>query len=252
MLPPTTSAKPKSFLRSARLNALNWAYTSARLYNHDSLSDFEILQASYAYLTIDPEPGNRTRAHSKIVLSHITGEMIPVAGSDYSQSAEYNGDSGGKMRHFAAIRPEVLATTAVVHLVGTHTAIARATQPELFAERDVTIGLHQIRYNTRGLEPSFSSPVGPHSDDEPFVAVILIAVSSNLTGDGNYLWPGVRTSRTRYACSARSTPFCSAVKRCTESGSWPAPMGSQHSVMCCSSPSPSSRPHMPQFAAKPP
>jgi len=185
--PVRATNRPELLSAICQMGALNWAFTTKDLYDPAALRDFPAVQASYHALPPDPEPGNRLRAHSRFSLSHETGELLLMDGSDYSQSAEYNDDSGGKVRHFAAVSQEVLASSTLHHLIQIYEIIARATQPQLFAERDVTIGVHQIRYAPCGLAPAYSNPIVPHRDDERIVVVLLSSVSQNMAGDQNYL-----------------------------------------------------------------
>lgn len=167
------------------LNTVNFAVTSGNLYDAEALSDLSVIADSFNSLAADPRPGNRRRAHSKLLLTQAD-TLIVCEFSAYAQANNY--DAPNELREFSPIEGPVLITVALRHLILRHAMIARLCRPGYFIG-DLHVGLHTIRYECVGLGVSFSSPIGPHSDDEPYVVVILID-RVGIDADTNYVVPG--------------------------------------------------------------
>lgn len=147
------------------------------------------LQESYYRLSKDNSHGARFRAHSRFRYSE-NGLELTDSGY-YAQSSSYNDEDGGKLREFQPIENDVANSTALRHLVERDIELSMHAKQIDFGQR-VNIGIHQIRYCGSSENPSYSSPLWLHKDDEPLVFIHLINLSGNAVGGDNLIARGLR------------------------------------------------------------
>ena len=151
--------------------------------NRDFLED---MQETYANLSKDPSPGNRYRAYACYDWLPNQQKFVKQNSTQYFQSKEYNYVDGGKIREFDPIPDGYLNNPILKALIEKDVELAKQTSIIDF-ESKFQMGLHQIRYNAQGTEPSYSSPVWLHRDDEPLVFVHLFNLSQNVLGGDNLI-----------------------------------------------------------------
>lgn len=142
--------------------------------------------ATFDKLEKDPAPGNRYRAYTRFYWDQANGSAIKDENNDYSQSPEYNYMDGGKIRKFAPICNEFLLNPVIQQLMANNIEIAKGSNIVNF-DSSLEIGLHQIRYQAKSSEASYSSPPWLHRDDEPLVFVHLFRLSNNVIGGDNLI-----------------------------------------------------------------
>ena len=139
-----------------------------------------IMQNGYHYLKPDPYGPERKRAYLKLDLDVATGTMEASADQSYSQTYKANDIDGGKVRHFEPMPDELVGSVVFQRLVA---GFVKKMLSAFDIKLDVAkVGVHAVRYETVEGQPSFSSPIWLHKDDEPVVFVTVIDETEGLIG----------------------------------------------------------------------
>ncbi|XYH95060.1 2OG-Fe dioxygenase family protein [Sorangium sp. So ce1128] len=149
------------------------------------------LRATYRKLPADPRSSCRTRAHSRLAWRADVGRYELQQHRGYSQSAAYNDLDGGIVRQFEPLSDAFLSSPVFQRLVDLDRCVVDASG--LIDRGAYDIGLHQIRYRASVDEPSYSSPLWLHRDDETIVFIHLLDLSPNAIGGDNLVAPNART-----------------------------------------------------------
>lgn len=161
-----------------------WAVISQGFYALQESEKAE-LQTSYGVLNRDPYGDTRCRSYFKATLDVDSGRLTRAEDQTYSQTYKANPLDGGKVRVFDAIGDDVLAMIAFRRLIMANVALMMASY--VFKKRQVTIGVHMVRYHAELGRPTFSSPIWLHKDDEPLVVLNVIDESKGLVGGDTVL-----------------------------------------------------------------
>ncbi|MDO3660858.1 2OG-Fe dioxygenase family protein [Bacillus sp. C28GYM-DRY-1] len=149
------------------------------------------LQLTYDNLKADPKGGGRYRAHSRYIFAPHSNTLELDPDNGYFQSKEYNYDDGGIIRQFEKISDDFLQHPVTQQMI--HSNVEMARQTDLVDwDKEVIVGLHQIRYHVTPDAPSYSSPIWLHRDDEPLVFVHLFKLSEDAIGGDNLIAPSVK------------------------------------------------------------
>jgi hypothetical protein len=145
------------------------------------------LQNSFKMLTKDMESnGNRYRAYIRYNWNPEKNGLIQSSDNNYFQPKSYNETDGDKTRKFDPITDSFLNNPLIKYLLERNLQLAKNSNLVEF-NPNLEVGLHQIRYEARRYEPSYSSPPGLHRDNEPLVFVHLMGLTQNLIGGDNVL-----------------------------------------------------------------
>ncbi|ARV91356.1 2OG-Fe dioxygenase family protein [Bacillus thuringiensis] len=143
-------------------------------------------QLDYYSLQEDLYGECRARAYSRYIKSADSSDYILDTSNDYFQSKEYNYDDGGKIRTFSSISKDFLDNSLIEKIVRFDSEFALNTNI-IDQNKDLIIGLHQVRYKATKESPSFSSPIWLHKDDEPVVFLHLMNLSNTAVGGDNLI-----------------------------------------------------------------
>lgn len=157
----------------------------------EELQNLIAAQLDFYGLSSDPHGGGRRRAYSQYQVAPDTCDIESCVTSGYVQSAEYNYDDGGIVRHFPALSSGFVDNPLIQSLLRKDLQIAQSTTLVDWA-KVVKIGLHQVRYYASPEAPSYSSPIWLHRDDEPIVFVHLFNLSSTSVGGDNLISSGTK------------------------------------------------------------
>lgn len=142
----------------------------------ESLFEF---QSSYNRLERDESHGNRYRRYSKFIYENNT--ILLTNEQNYMQSKEYNNEDGDKVRYFSPIEKNILNNPLFQTIINKDLEIAKQLDIVNFTT-GVNIGVHQVRYCGSKSEPSYSSPLLFHKDDEEIVFIHLLNLTGNAIG----------------------------------------------------------------------
>ncbi len=150
-----------------------------------------MMQNAYHYLKPDPYGAERKRAYLKLDLNVSTGAMSISADQSYSQTYKANNIDGGKVRHFEPM-PDALVESAAFQrlVVGFVEKMLELFELKLDVAK---IGVHAVRYETVGGQPSFSSPIWLHKDDEPVVFVTVIDETEGMIGGDSIIAQSIKS-----------------------------------------------------------
>lgn len=178
------------------LNTNGWAFIPGQYYlslvaNESAKAGWkDALILGYADLVKDPySPGNRFRSYMQF--SFVNNEVVFGNYYDYQQTKEYNPDTGGIVRSYPAIHPVLLANPVFYSLIESDLAFAKQ-HPKLGNLNEVDMGVHLFRYKATVNDPSFSSPIWLHKDDEDLVFVHHLSTSPGALGGDNLIAPNGR------------------------------------------------------------
>ncbi|MEW9139402.1 2OG-Fe dioxygenase family protein [Bacillus wiedmannii] len=143
-------------------------------------------QLDYYSLQNDAYGECRARAYSRYIKYAGSSDYVLDTDNRYFQSEEYNYDDGGKIRNFNSITDEFLHNSLIEKIVRFDSEFASNTNI-LDTSKDLVIGLHQVRYKATRENPSFSSPIWLHKDDEPIVFLHLMNLSNTALGGDNLI-----------------------------------------------------------------
>lgn len=140
----------------------------------------------YEGLTLDPySPGNRLRAYIQCKMDG-RGKLHFGQFEPYFQTRAYNPDTGGIVRSYSPIPPEVIENGLFSFVIASDIRFV-GQYGEIGIPSDTIIGIHLFRYRATPDSPAFSSPVWLHRDDEDIVFVHLLALSENACGADNII-----------------------------------------------------------------
>lgn len=149
------------------------------------------LQSSYADLLPDPYGEQRNRAYLKLHFNTCTGETSLQKDQSYSQTYLANNQDGGKIRQFEPMPPSIADSEVFYRMVRKNVSMMLEWYD--FSKESITIGLHTVHYICKNGQPSYSSPVWLHRDDEPLVMITLINQSTDLVGADSILADNSKT-----------------------------------------------------------
>ncbi len=138
---------------------------------------------------VDRASDNRKRSHQRVTYQRKSGLISPLPYQGYSQSADYNPDAAGAVRHFSSIDPRFLTSKTLANALKQHLQFADQTIEGLDNLEEVSMGLHLVRYLAQNTEVATSSPPWLHVDQERAVTVFVLGKSANLEG-GQNVWVG--------------------------------------------------------------
>lgn len=148
--------------------------------NTEDIQSVKKIQESYFRLIADDNGGQRFRAYKKFYLENNLS-LLDSSEQEYVQSKEFNYALGGLLRKFNPIEQEICKMSFLSHLIKIDTEITLNTGLITF-DGSVNIGVHQIRYEPSGNNPSYSAPPWLHKDEEEVVFIHLLNSSANLIG----------------------------------------------------------------------
>ncbi|WP_062197964.1 2OG-Fe dioxygenase family protein [Massilibacterium senegalense] len=143
-------------------------------------------QLDYNSLHNDAYGESRARAYSRYIKYANSTDCMLDLHNDYFQSKEYNYDDGGKIRSFNKISNVFLNNSLIKKIIKFDSDFAFQTNI-LDQNKDLIIGLHQVRYHVKRNRPSFSSPIWLHKDDEPIVFLHLMNLTNSAIGGDNLI-----------------------------------------------------------------
>ena len=128
----------------------------------------------------------RRRAYLKLQWDRMSNQISLPENQGYFQTAASNVVDGGKIRQFKQMNKKILNIAIIKTILSKDLALIRK-YPLLEEYKNLTIGMHFIRYIVDQDGASFSSPVWLHKDDEPLVFVHLVGLSKNALGGDNLI-----------------------------------------------------------------
>lgn len=129
---------------------------------------------------------SRKRAYIKLSCVFSGARVRVCENQAYYQTPEMNKDDGGKVRVFKTLPDSVLNIPIIKSLIKKNLSIL--SQDKSLVNRGmVTFGMHFVRYEAEAMQASYSSPDWLHKDDEPFVFIHLVNLSSNAIGGDNLI-----------------------------------------------------------------
>ena len=150
-----------------------------------------MMQNGYHYLKPDPYGPERKRAYLKLDLDVAKGTIEASADQSYSQTYKANNIDGGKVRHFEPMPDALVGSVVFQRLVlGFIEKMLSVFELKLDVAK---IGVHAVRYETVGGQPSFSSPVWLHKDDEPVVFVTVIDETEGMVGGDSIIAQSIKS-----------------------------------------------------------
>lgn len=155
---------------------------------NSNLSHLQSLLKSFNELNKDPSHGNRFRSYCRFMWNPTEKLMVKDTANEYMQTKKYNEEDGDKVRQFDFISDSFISNPIIKEAILKNIELARLSNIVKF-DSSLELGLHQIRYNARMNQPSYSSPVWLHKDDEPLVFVHLFNITKNLLGGDNLISP---------------------------------------------------------------
>ena len=167
-------------------------YMSSKLESSTSL--LKELQSTFKYLHLDTySPGNRFRAFTSYRYCPIKEEFIMNESKrEYFQTRKNNYIDGGKIRVFEPVETRFLDNPLWRSILKKDIDIVRKTGIVDFDET-LEIVINQQRYAPKIDQPSFSTPLWLHRDDEPLVFAHLFNVSPNILGGDSLIASDIRT-----------------------------------------------------------
>ena len=151
----------------------------------DLLLAWEALRAAYPSLPLDEFlPGGlkyRFRRWGKAFYLPSTGEIVPLPPADYFQSADINAVTGGFVRRFAPLLPEMFDNPFVQALI----RFNMDQFPIRLDQRSLPwqVDIHLIRVVADATGEGHPTPEGIHKDGAEFVTVHLVELDNAVGGD---------------------------------------------------------------------
>jgi hypothetical protein len=140
----------------------------------DPLPDWERFAASWGDLALDTQlpEGHRYRRRRHATLSARAGaaDFRVEPHQPHYQSLDYNPLVGGIERWFEPIRPDIIAGSTFVHIIGFCLRLFAALRPEA----DWHIECHQFRIEARHDAVGRPTPEGVHRDGVDYVLVLMV------------------------------------------------------------------------------
>jgi len=151
----------------------------------DLLLAWEALRADYPALPLDEFlPGGlkyRFRRWGKAYYLPSTGEITPLPPADYFQSADLNAVTGGFVRRFAPLPPQVFDNPFVLALI----RFNMDQFPIRLDQRSLPwqVDIHLIRVVADVTGEGHPTPEGIHKDGAEFVTVHLVELDNAAGGE---------------------------------------------------------------------
>ncbi|MGC1497615.1 MAG: 2OG-Fe dioxygenase family protein [Sulfitobacter sp.] len=151
----------------------------------DKADEADQIKAYFGDLALDPySKGNRFRAYAQF--KSEGGELVFGKFEDYLQTKKYNPVTGGIIRDYPPISPDILQTETMQKLLEQDIEICRQL-PGIPPLDEMMNGIHFFRYRADVDTPAYSSPAWLHRDDETVVFLHLIDRSADLLGGDNII-----------------------------------------------------------------
>ncbi len=146
---------------------------------------WEALRAAYPSLPLDEFlPGGlkyRFRRWGKAYYLPSTGEILPLPPADYFQSADINTVTGGIVRRFAPLLPDMVDNPFMQALIRFNMDQFPIRLDQRSAPWQVDIHLIRVVADSTGL--GHPTPEGIHKDGAEFVTVHLVELDNAAGGD---------------------------------------------------------------------
>lgn len=130
--------------------------------------------------------GPRQRAYLKLEWDRSLNHIQIANNQSYFQTETSNTSDGGKRRQFEKIPEEILDLDIIKKIITVNQRLIEGYEP-LKKNKNLIMGLHFIRYHSKKMRASYSSPVGLHKDDEPLVFIHLVELSPESLGGDNLI-----------------------------------------------------------------
>lgn len=155
--------------------------------NHENTSSLHDLKKIFDLeLEVDRDCALRKRAYLKLLWNKHDSQLKLSEEQNYFQTKDSNHIDGGKIRQFKIMNKNILNLPIIQSLIHKNLMMIREYTP-LNDYKDLTIGMHFIRYMAEQHCASFSSPDWLHKDDEPLVFVHLVNLSKAAWGGDNLI-----------------------------------------------------------------
>lgn len=163
----------------------------------DVRADYLGLEAEFALGELDPySPGNRYRRYAQLRVEPGSTEFEYGLFEKYRQTRKYNADTGGIVREYPLISPELQENLLLRQLLRSDIEFLRAYPRIDDDPAELMVGLHLFRYLAYPDDPAYSSPNWLHKDDENVVFVHLVGLSGNVIGGDNVIAPNAKKFET--------------------------------------------------------
>jgi hypothetical protein len=123
----------------------------------------------------------RFRRFGRCYYLPVTGEMLPMPHVDYFQSAEHNRVTGGIVRKFAPLLPQIFENSFIRALIAFDLAQFPLT-PEM-RQQPWQVDVHLIRVIAQPDIMGEPTPEGIHRDGAEFVTVHLAEIDNTAGGE---------------------------------------------------------------------
>jgi hypothetical protein len=183
-----------------------YAYIPAEFYYGTVLRDRELRELRADYLQLEAEfaigeldlysPGNRYRRYAQLRVDSGSSEFEYGLFESYVQTPKYNADTGGIVRKYPLISPELQGNLLLRQLLQSDIEFLRAYHRIDADPAELMVGLHLFRYLAYPDDPAYSSPNWLHKDDENVVFVHLVGLSGNTVGGDNVIAPSAKQFET--------------------------------------------------------
>lgn len=163
----------------------------------DVRADYLRLEAEFARGRLDPySMGNRYRSYAQLRIEPGATEFEYGLFEPYQQTKKYNADTGGIVREYPLISPELRSNLLLRNLLQSDIEFLRA-YPRIDEDpAELMVGLHLFRYLAYPDDPAYSSPNWLHKDDENVVFIHLVGLSGNVIGGDNLIAPNTKKFET--------------------------------------------------------
>jgi len=160
-------------------------------------ADYRGLEAEFGLGELDPySPGNRYRRYAQLRVEPDSAEFEYGRFELYKQTKQYNPQTGGVVREYPLISPELQENPLLRRLLQSDIEFLRR-YPRIDADpAELMVGLHLFRYLAYPGDPAYSSPNWLHKDDENVVFIHLIGLSGNVVGGDNVIAPNAKQFET--------------------------------------------------------
>ncbi|GAA3635384.1 2OG-Fe dioxygenase family protein [Kineosporia mesophila] len=156
-------------------------------------ADYLALESEFGRGQLDPySPGSRYRSYAQLRVDPGSADFEYGLFEQYRQTKAYNPDTGGVVREYPLISPELQENRLLRRLLRSDVEFLRA-YPRVDADpSQLSVGLHLFRYLAYAGEPAYSSPNWLHKDDETVVFIHLVGLSGNVVGGDNLIAPNAK------------------------------------------------------------
>lgn len=183
-----------------------YAYIPGHFYSDNLLQDRKLPELRADYLALESEfargqldpysPGNRYRSYSQLRVKPDWSAFEYGLFESYQQTKKYNPDTGGVVREYPLISPELQSNLLLRQVLSSDIAFLRAYPRFDVDPADLMVGLHLFRYLAYVDDPAYSSPNWLHKDDEHVVFIHHVGLSGNVIGGDNLIAPNAKSFET--------------------------------------------------------